>query len=115
MCLFEDVANLRSDVDGLGGGKASFTRESLRQSFTFNKLHHDEVTTVRQISSVEDHRGIRMAKLGHRSRFAKKTIDDVSIGRAFPLDDLYCDWSFESEVRGKVDHSHAAGPEFAFY
>jgi hypothetical protein len=56
-----------------------------------------------------------MAQLGHRSRFAKKTIGDVGIGRALTLDDLYCDRTFETEVRGKIDRAHTAGPEFAFY
>src|SRR5215213_3769895 len=115
MCFFKDVTNLRSDVDRLRSRKAPFTRESLRKSFTFDKLHHDEVTAVRQVAGVEDHRCVPMTQLGHRSRFAEKTIVDVGIGRALALDDLYCDGAFELEVRGKIDCAHPAGPDFAFY
>src|SRR5438045_3584016 len=91
MCFFENVANLRCDVDGIRSGKATFASESLRQSFTFHKFHHDEVAAVRQVSGVEDHRGVRMAQLGHRSRFAEKTFGNVGISGALTLDDLDCD------------------------
>jgi hypothetical protein len=56
-----------------------------------------------------------MAELCHRSRFTQKTIGDVGIACALALDDFDCDWPFQTEVRGKVDSSHAAGPEFTFY
>src|SRR5215213_678841 len=113
--FFQDVANLRSNTDRLRGGEAPLTRKSLGKSFPFDELHHDEVTTVRQVSRVEDHRRVCMAQLGHRSGFAEKTIGDVGITGALTLDDLYCDGTFEIEVRGKVNRAHAAGPEFAFY
>ena len=96
-------------------GETTFARECLRQSFAFDKLHHDEVTAVRQISGVEDHRGVRMAQLRHRSRFAQKSIGDVGIAGKLASDDLDRDRTFEIEVRGKVDSAHAAGPDFAFY
>ena len=56
-----------------------------------------------------------MAQLGHRSRFAKETFGDVSVSRKLRFDDLDCDRSFEIQVGGKVNSTHAAGPEFAFY
>src|SRR5215216_6751061 len=96
MCFFKHVANLCCDAHGLRGRKAAFTRKGLRKSFTFNELHHDEVTTVRQVSSVEDHRRVRMAQPRHRSRFPEKTIRNVGISSALMLDDLYCDGAFES-------------------
>ena len=65
--------------------------------------------------SVEDHRGVRVPKLCHRSCFAQKTIGDVGIAGTLALDDFDCDGPFEIEMRGKVDSSHAAGPDFTFY
>jgi hypothetical protein len=56
-----------------------------------------------------------MAQLGHRSRFAEKTFRNVGIGGELTSDDFDGDWSLESEVSGKVDSSHAARPDFAFY
>src|SRR5829696_4645367 len=115
MCFFEHVANLRCDVDCFGKRKTTFTCERLGECFTFNKLHHDEMTTIGQISSVEDHRGVGVAKFRHRPRLAKKAVSDVRITRKFAFDDLYCDWPFESEMGGKVNSAHAAGPDFTFY
>src|SRR5688572_31153616 len=73
MRFFEYVADLRGDVDRPSRGKSSFARECLRQSFTFNKLHHDKVTSIRQIARVEDHCGVRMMELCHGPRFAQKS------------------------------------------
>ena len=101
--------------DCLRRRKTAFACECLRKRLTFDKLHHDEVTTVRQVSGVEDHRRVRMAQLRHRARFAQETIGDVGITGKFAPDDLDGDRTFETEVRGKVNRSHAAGPDFAFY
>src|SRR5215213_6860115 len=79
MCFLENVADLRGDTDCLGERETALACESLRQRLTFDKLHHDEVTAVRQVSRVEDHRGVRMAQLGHSSRFAKEAIRDVGV------------------------------------
>jgi hypothetical protein len=73
------------------------------------------MTPVRQVPSVEDHRGVRMAEFCHRSRFTQETIGNVCIAGALALDDFDCDGPFEIEVRGKVDSSHAAGSDFTFY
>jgi hypothetical protein len=56
-----------------------------------------------------------MAQLGHRSRFAQKTIGNVCIAGEFAANDLNGDRTFETEVRGKVNGTHAAGPDFTFY
>src|SRR6201991_4190629 len=114
MCFFEHVANLRSDVDGAARSESSFACEHLRQSVAFDELHHDEVTAVRQITGVEDHRGVLMTQLRHRSRFTQKSFRDVGIAGEFALDDLHCYRTFETEMSGEIDSAHAAGPDFAF-
>ena len=114
MRFFEHVADLRGDADALVGVKSSFTREHLRQSVAFDELHHDEVTAVRKIARVEDHRGVLMAQLGHRARFTQKSLGDVGIAGKLALDDLDCYWTFETQVSGEIDSTHAAGPDFAF-
>src|SRR5215211_7424301 len=73
------------------------------------------MTAIGQVAGVEDRRRMRMAQLGHRSRFAEKTVGNISIGRELTSDNFDGDWSLESEMGGKVDSSHAAGPDFAFY
>jgi hypothetical protein len=55
-----------------------------------------------------------MMELRHRPRFAQKTVRDVRVAGELPLDDLYCDRSFESQVGSEIDRSHAAGPDFSF-
>jgi hypothetical protein len=114
MCFFEHVADLRSDVDRASRGKSSFARECLRQSFTFDKLHHDEVTSVRQVARIEDHRGVRMMELGHGPRFAQKSIGNVSIAGELAFDDLYCYRSFQTQVCGEIDSAHATGSDLTF-
>src|SRR5689334_4338098 len=113
MRFFEHVADLRRDLDGARGGESSFMGECLRQSFTFHELHHDEVAPVGQITGVEDHRCVLMTQLGHRPCFAQKSICDVGIADELALDDLDRYWPFETQMRGKVDSTHATGPDFA--
>src|ERR1041384_149530 len=115
VCFFEHVADLRCDADSFRESETTFAGQRLRECFAFDKLHHDEVSPVGQISGVEDHRGVRMAQLGHRSRFAKESIGDVSIAGEFTPDDLDRDRTFEIEVRGKVNSSHATGSNLALY
>ena len=101
--FFENVADLRRDGDCFREREATFAGERLREGLAFDKLHHDEVSPVRQISGVEDHRGVRMAQLGHRSRFAQESIGDVGIAGEFTPDDLDRDRTLQIEMRGKVD------------
>src|SRR4051794_29411776 len=115
MCFFENVTDLRCDIDCLSKRETALACERLRQSFPLNKLHHDIVTSVRQVSGVENHRGVRMAQLRHRSRFAQETIGDIGVRRKLGPDDFDCDGAFKIEVRGKVNSAHAAGPDFALY
>jgi hypothetical protein len=56
-----------------------------------------------------------MAQLGHRARFAQESVGDVGITGKFASDDLDGYRTFETEMSGKVNRSHAAGPDFAFY
>jgi hypothetical protein len=56
-----------------------------------------------------------MAQLGHRPRFAQKTIGDVCITGELASNDLDSDRTFETEMGGKVNGTHAAGPDFTFY
>src|SRR5688572_31300865 len=114
MRFFEYVADLRGDVDRPSRGKSSFARECLRQSFTCDKLHHDEVTSIRQIARVEDHRRMRMMELCHGPRFAQKSIGNVGIAGELASDDLYCYRSFQTQVRGEIDSAHATGSDLAF-
>jgi hypothetical protein len=55
-----------------------------------------------------------MAQLRHRSRFAQKSIGYVSVAGKLAFDDFDGYRPFETEVRGKIDSAHAAGPDFAF-
>jgi hypothetical protein len=56
-----------------------------------------------------------MAQLRHRARFAHEAVSDVGITGKLTSDDLDGDRTFEIEMRGKVNRSHASGPDFAFY
>jgi hypothetical protein len=56
-----------------------------------------------------------MVQLGHRSRFAQKTIGYVCITGELAANDLDGDGTFETEVRGQVNRAHAAGSDFTFY
>src|SRR5262245_1227411 len=111
VCFFEDIANLRSDVDCMCEGKSSLAMQCLRKSFAFDEFHHDEMTTVRKDSRVEDHRGVWMAQPGHRARFAQESIGDVGIARKLTPDDLDCDGAFQTKVGGEVNSAHAACPD----
>src|SRR6185437_274375 len=115
VCFFKHVADLSGEFDCVCERKTALACEGLRKSLPFNKLHHDEVTSVRQGSGVENHRGVRMTQLRHRARFAQETIGDVGVSREFGSDDFYGDGALEVQVRGQVNRAHAAGPYFAFY
>src|ERR1700741_48201 len=115
MRFFEHVADLRCDADRLRERETSLAGERLRECLPFDKLHHYEVSPVRQISGVEDHRGVRMAQLGHRSRFAQESFGNVGVAREFTSDDLDRDRTLQIEMRGKVDCTHATGSDLAFY
>src|SRR6185369_993339 len=115
VCFFENVADLSGNLNCMRGGEATLARQRLGKCFAFDKLHHDEVTAVGQITRVKDHRGVRMVQLGHRSRFAQKTIGDVCITGKLAANDLYSNRTFEAEVRGEINRAHAAGPDFTFY
>jgi len=114
VCLFEYIANLRRDLNGAVWRKSSFARERLRKRFALDEFHDDEMATIGQTARVEDHRRMRVAKLGHRSCFAKEPIGDVAIRSEFAFDDLYSNRSFEPEVRGEVDSAHATRADFTF-
>src|ERR1044072_4999934 len=113
--LFKNVADLRGDADGFRERETTLARKRLRKCFALDKLHHDEVSPVGQISGVEDHRGVRMAQLGHRSRFAQESIGNVGVAGEFTSDDLNRDRTLEIEMRGKVNRAHATGSNLAFY
>src|SRR6185295_1249423 len=115
VCFFEHVADLSRNTDCFRKSESTFARKRLRECFAFDKLHHDEVSPVRQISGVEDHRGVRMAQLGHRSRFAQESIGDVGVAGEFTSDDLDRDRTLEIEMRGKVNRTHATRSDFALY
>jgi len=115
VCFFENVTNLRSDIDRLSKRKTALVRECLRQRLALNKLHYDEVTAIGQISRVENHCGVRMAEFGHRPRFAQEAIRDVGVSRELGPDDLDCDGAFEIQMGREVNSAHAAGPDWAFY
>ena len=114
MGLFQHIADLRCDFHRARRGEWSFTCECLRKSFAFDKLHHDEVTAVRKIARVEDHRRVRVAQLRHRARFAQEAIGDVGVTGKLTFDDLDCYRTFETQMRGEIDSAHATGPDFAF-
>jgi hypothetical protein len=54
----------------------------------FDKFHDDEVATVRQIASVENHRGVRVTKLRHRPCLAHEAVGHVGVGSELRFDDL---------------------------
>jgi hypothetical protein len=56
-----------------------------------------------------------MAQLRHRARFAQEAIGDVGVTGEFASDYFDGNRTFKIEVSGKVNRSHAAGPDFAFY
>jgi hypothetical protein len=56
-----------------------------------------------------------MPQLCHRLRLAQKTIGNVCIAGKLTPDDLDSNGAFETEVRGKENGAHAAGPDFTFY
>jgi hypothetical protein len=56
-----------------------------------------------------------MAQLCHRARFAKKATGDVGVSSELGSDDLDCNRAFQIQVGGKVNGTHAAGPDFPFY
>src|SRR5688500_13761083 len=114
MRVLENIANLRRNLNRARRGETTLTRKQLRERFTFDKFHHYEVSSVRQVSGVEDHCRVRMMQLRHCACFAQKTICDVSVACEFALDDLDCYGTFQSEVGGEVNSSHAAGPDFSF-
>src|SRR6185295_3545403 len=72
------------------------------------------MTSIGQVSGVENHRRVMMMQLRHRPRFAQETIGNVGVAGEFAFDDLDCYGAFESEVGGKVNGAHAAGPNFTF-
>src|SRR6266404_3257156 len=112
MRLLQHVTNLYSNVHSLSCGKATFASQCFRKSLAFDKLHNDEVASVREIAGVEDHGRMSMSEFGHGPRFAQKTVGDVAVARKFRLDDLYRDRTLESEMSGAIDSSHTTGTNF---
>src|SRR5688500_18067078 len=114
ICFFEYIADLSRYIDRASRGKHSFALECVGQSFTFDKLHHDEVTSIKQIPRVENHLVVRMMEICHGPRFAQKSIGNVGIAGELALDDLYRYRSFQAEVGGEIDSAHATGSDLTF-
>jgi hypothetical protein len=96
------------------GRESSFARERLRKCFAFDEFHDDEVAAIRQTAGVEDHCRVRVTKLCHGSCFTQEPIGNVAVSGEFAFDDFYGDWSFEPEVSGEVDSTHATRADFTF-
>ena len=81
----EHVADVRGDADGTFGRKASLAREHFGERRAFDELHDDEVAAIGQIARVEDHRGVRVAQLRHRARFAHEAFGHIAGRRQTPV------------------------------
>src|SRR6266851_2269327 len=114
MRLLQHFTNLHGNLHSLRWGKTAFTGQCFRKRLAFDKLHDDEVASVREIAGVENHGRVSMSQFGHGPRFAQKTIGNVAVARKFRLDDLYGDRTIEAEMSGAIDSSHAASTDFAF-
>jgi hypothetical protein len=112
--FFKNIANLSCDLHGTRRAETTFTLERLRKSFTFDKFHDDEVTTVWQVSGVKNGRRVLMPKFCHRPRFTQETLGHVAVAGKFTFNDFYCDGTLESKVSGKIDRSHTAGSDHTF-
>jgi hypothetical protein len=114
MRFFENVANLGGNLNRARGAKTNLSSKCLRERLAFDELHDDEVTTVRQVPSVENHGGVLVPQLGHGSRFTQEPFGDVAVTSKFAFDDFYSDGAFQSQVGGKIDRAHASGTDFTF-
>jgi hypothetical protein len=72
------------------------------------------VTTVRQVASVENHRGVRMTQFCHRSRLSQKAFGDISVTRKLRLDYFDGNSPFQAEVNRSIYGAHAAGSDLTF-
>src|SRR6266536_644839 len=97
MRFFQDIADLRGNPDSMRRGETAFSRQRFRKRFALDKLHDDEVTSIWQIASVEDHGRMRMPQLRHRSRLAQETISNVAVAGKLRLDDFHRDRTLESQ------------------
>src|SRR4051794_28871666 len=103
MCFFKDVAHLRRNLHGTCRSKTTFTRKRLRKRFAFDKLHDDKVTTVRKISRVENHRGVRVTEFCHCSCFTQKALSNILIASKLAFDDFDCYGALEPEMGGEIN------------
>jgi hypothetical protein len=55
-----------------------------------------------------------MPEPGHRARFTQKPFGDVRVGGEFTPDNFDSYGSFEAQVGGTVNGSHASSSDFAF-
>src|SRR5512134_3821761 len=69
MRFIEDVANLGCYSYRVRWREPPLPNKGLGKSNPFDKLHDDEVTSIGQAASVEDHRGVRMPEPGHGASF----------------------------------------------
>src|SRR6266478_9512612 len=114
MGLLEHITNLDGDLYGSLRRKTTLAGKCLRKRWPLDKLHNDEVPTVRQASGVENHRCMRVPQPGHGPCLTQEPLGYIRVSRELGFDDLYCDRSFQSELSGAIDSSHASSSDFAF-
>src|SRR5512138_1984921 len=106
MCFLEHVTDLCRDLYSTWGREATLASEGLRESFSLDKLHNDELSSIRETSGVENHRCMRMTEFGHRSCFAQETFCDIVVGCEFSLDDFDGDGAIKPEMSSEINGSH---------
>ena len=113
MGLFQNVANLNSNLTARSA-ENDHHAQGLPKCRTLDELHDDEVTTVRQVAGVEDHRRVRMAQPRHRARLTQEAIGDIAVARKLRFDYFDGYGTFESEMRRSIYRAHAARSDFTF-
>src|SRR6266536_2815036 len=114
MGFLEHITNLDGDLYSSLSRKTALAGKCLRKRWPLDKLHNDEVTAIRQVPGVENHRCMRMPQPGHGPRLTQETLGYVLVSCKLAFDDLYRDRSFQSELSGTIDSTHASGSDFAF-
>ena len=113
MGLVERVGNLNAVSERIGQGQRT-PRETLRQRFALEVLHHQEVqvAVVRaSLSDVEYGADVRMAESGKRLGLPLEPLLQRGVRRHVRRQDLDRDRPIQTSVVGLVDLAHPTCPE----
>ena len=106
---FQRVGHLSCDRQRLFDRDGA-PRETLREIFTLDQLHHERADAGRLFNAIEL-RDVGMIERGERFRFAFEPHEAIGVRREGLGQDLQRDVAIEARIAGAIHDAHSAFPK----